>query len=493
MFGADKKYLTISINDGVIKVAQAASSGSLEKVARTSFTATPGGDEAGKELKSLLASFDRKAAVICVIPANAATAKNIEVPSSDPEEIKSIINLQASRHTPYSREEVLISYINLGLNAAGNTRLLLTIVHRDMVKERISVLERAGLDVQHILFAPESQARFYAKALNLKKEAPPVGIIDFSLNAASYIVISKGTLLFVRHIPVGIKAIMEGADAPAKLQDEFKKSMEAFTQEDGSEAPASYLVTTAHEAVSGILPVLTESLKVEFKVNAFTGFVKGSGDARKKLQSQFADDSFLDVVAPASSAAKCEINLMPEEMILKKTVERQSKEASRSGVAAVIIMVLVGGMIMSNIYFKDTYLNKNLREEFAPQKAQVEKLEAQMYKIKLVRGYIKDRMVSLDVIHELYRITPNTIYLNSIVTDEEGTVTIDGISGSMSDVFSYVKSLDDSSMFKEAKTKSTSVKKDNGKDVAAFEIEFKLNSYKDPSTLTGTEAGGPAA
>ncbi len=102
-------------------------------------------------------------------------------------------------------------------------------------------------------------------------------------------------------------------------------------------------------------------------------------------------------------------------------------------------------------------------------------LQEQMNKAKLVRGYIKKRMVSLDIIHELYAITPHTIYLNNIAVDDDGTVTIDGISDSMSQVFSYVKSLDDSTMFKEAKTKSTSTKKDNGKDVAAFEIEFKLN------------------
>jgi hypothetical protein len=49
----------------------------------------------------------------------------------------------------------------------------------------------------------------------------------------------------------------------------------------------------------------------------------------------------------------------------------------------------------------------------------------------------------------------------------------------MSQVFSYVKSLDDSNMFKDAQTKSTSTKKDNGKDVAAFEIQFKLSSAKE--------------
>jgi Tfp pilus assembly PilM family ATPase len=479
MFGAEKKYLTISINDGTIKIAQASSSGNLERIARGSFPTSSTADEVAKILKSLLSPFNRKAPVICVIPANAATAKNIEVPSSDPEEIKSIINLQASRHTPYSREEVLISYINLGLNAFNNTRLLLVIVHRDVVKEKIATLEKAGLDVDKILFVPEAQARFYSKALNLKKDAPPSGIIDFALNTTSYIVVSKGTLLFVRHIPIGIRAIMEGADVTAKLQDELKKSMEAFVQEDGNDAPTSYMITTTRDAVNNILPALKEGLNIEFQVNAFSNFVKGSGDVRKKLQNDFGDDSFLDVIAPASTALKCEINLMPDEMVQKKSLDRHSKEGFKAGVAALIMMALVGAIIMSNIYFKDTYLNKNLREQFAPQKAQVEVLEAQMNKAKLVRGYITKRMVSLDIIHELYTITPNTIYLSNITVDDDGTITIDGISDSMSDVFSYVKSLDDSTMFKEAKTKSTSTKKDNGKDVAAFEIEFKLNTAKE--------------
>jgi Tfp pilus assembly PilM family ATPase len=479
MFGADKKYLTISINDGIIKIAQGTSSGILEKVARASVSINASVEESAKALKPLLSSFNRKIPVICLVPASAATAKNIEVPSSDPDEIKSIINLQASRHTPYSREEVLISYINLGMNASNNTRLLLVIVHRDIVKDRISILERAGLDVDKILFVPESQARFYTKALNLKRDAAPVGVIDFSLNATSYIVIAKGTLLFVRNIPIGIKAIMQGADAPAKLQEEIKKSMDAFMQEDGNEAPSSYIVTTPHDAVKNVLSVLKDGLNVEFHVNAFSNFIKGPTDVRKKLQTDFGDDSFLDVIAPASNAIKCEINLMPEEMLLKKTVDRQSKEVSRSGVAAVVIMVLVGAMIMSNIYFKDTFLNKNLREQFAAQKEQVKALQEQMNKAKLVRGYIKDRMVSLDIIHDLSVITPHSIYLNNITVDEDGTVTIDGISDTMALVYSYVKSLGDSATFKEAKLKSTTTKKDNGKDVAAFEIEFKLNTSKE--------------
>ncbi len=477
MFGADKPYLTIYINDGVVKVAQASSSGSLEKIARASYLASAGGGaDAAGALRTVLGGFNRKAAVVCAVPANAATAKTIEVPSTDPEEIKSIINLQASRHTPYSREEVLISYMNLGLTAANNTRLLLVIVQRDVVKERISAMEQAGLDVEKVLFVPEAQARLCARLMNIKRDSAPVGIMDFAFNAATYLVLARGVLLFVRHIPVGVKALLAAGDAPARLQEEIGKSMEACAQENNAAAPAAYTVTSGQQAVVNALPALKQALNIELSVSTLADLLKCPKSLRKKLESDFGDDSFLDVIAPSITGGRCEINLMPEEMVLKKTVDRQSKEGSRSVVAAVVLMVLAGVLMMSKIYFKDTFLNKNLRQQFAPQIEQVQKLESQMGKVKLVRGYLKSRMVSLDVLHELYVMTPHSVYLNAIAMDEDGLVTIDGITDSMSQVFSYVKSLNDSLVFKEAKTKSTATKKDNsGKDVAAFQIEFRMD------------------
>ncbi|MBF0512185.1 MAG: pilus assembly protein PilM [Candidatus Omnitrophica bacterium] len=480
MFGQDKKYLTIAINEGLIKIAQVSSCGKIEKLARESLKEGTSADDVAKVVKTLVASFNRKLPVLCLVPMSTATAKTIEVPSSDPEEIKSIINLQSSRHTPYSREEVLISHINLGLNASNNTSLLLVIVHRQQVKDRLAILEKAGLPVDKVLFAPEADARFYAKALNLKKDALLSGLIDFAVNATTFMVLSKGSLIFVRNIPIGIKEILSSPDASTKFLEEISKSMDAFMQENsGSSAPTSYTVTTSHEAVVQILPSITQKLGVEFKANPFINFIKASTDIRRKLQSDFADDSFLDVVAPAMSAHKCEINLMPEDLILKRTVDAQSREAIKTGVAVLVIMVLVGAMLMVNIYFKDAYLNKTLRETFAPERKEVKLLQEKMNKIKLVHGYIKGRMASLDVIHELYAITPNTIYLNNIAVDDQGLVIIDGVADSMSLVFSYVKSLDDSAMFKDAKTKSTATKKDNGKDVASFEIEFKLKNVKE--------------
>ena len=474
MFGADKRYLSISINEATIKIAQVRSSGVVEKIARASAGDASSNDDLAKSLKSLLAGFDRGAPVLCVIPASAVTSKNIEVPSSDPQEIKSIINLQASRHTPYSREEVLIGYVNLGAGMVGNTKILLVIAHRNVVKDRLAILEKCGLVPDKFLFVPEGVGRLYSKGLNLKKDAAPLGVIDFTVNFANFLIVSRGCVVFSRSVPMGIKFMVEQTDGPTKLVEEIGKSLEAYQSEDVDILPESFVLTTDNDVVKNIFPKIHEGLNSDLTISPYINLVKANA-VKSKLQKEFSDDSFLDVIAPVVSLAKSEVNLMPEELLMKRTVEEQSKEATTAGVAALVIMILLGGIFMSRIYFKDTFLNKNLREQYSAQKDEVQKLQDRMAKTRILREYLQGRMVGLDAIHELYRVTPTDIYLTSIAFEEDGSVTLSGISQSMSQVFSYVKALDDSPLFKNAKTKSTSTKKEGGKDVAVFELALKLN------------------
>src|SRR6185295_10294881 len=95
------------------------------------------------------------------------------------------------------------------------------------------------------------------------------------------------------------------------------------------------------------------------------------------------------------------------------------------------------------------------------------------------KDYMNNRLVSLETVNELYRLIPQEIYLTNITLDENGTVTIQGVSESMSRVFSFVTALEDSDFFKSVKTNSTAAKKERGKDVATFELSFKLTQAKD--------------
>ena len=479
MFTANKRFLSFSLNENVIKLVQAQSSGLVEKVARVSAAETTP-DALAQALKTLLNGFDRKASVICVIPSSVATSKVIEVPSSDPDEIKSIVNLQVSRHTPYSREEVLVGFINLGPGAANHTKIHLVIVHRNVVKDRLTILEKSALSPDKILFVPEGVGRLYFKGLNLKKDSQPVGLIDVALSSVNFMVVARGAVTFCRSIPIGVKQIIESQESVNKLLEEIAKSIEAYTSEEGEDPLGSFVVTTDNDVVKNMLPALKEGLKAEICVSSFVNLIK-LGAVKNKLLKDFADDSFLDAIAPPIVAAKCEVNLMPEEMIMKKAVEKQSKDAKWIVIQTLVILVLLGSAITSKIYFKYTFLNQNLQKRYASQKQEVEKLQERINKIKVVKQYLQSRMISLEVIRELYKATPTQIYLNSIALDEDGALLVSGISASptgisdsMSQVYNYEKALAAASLFSKVKRKSMTNKKDNNKDVVAFEIAVQV-------------------
>jgi Tfp pilus assembly PilM family ATPase len=72
----------------------------------------------------------KKPIIIATVPSGMIITKNIEIPSRDKKEIKEIINLQAIRHTPYSRQEIVIDYIDIGTYRQSYTKVLLIIVTR---------------------------------------------------------------------------------------------------------------------------------------------------------------------------------------------------------------------------------------------------------------------------------------------------------------------------------------------------------------------------
>lgn len=476
MFNGDKDYLSICITEQSVKIALVKSSGAVVKVTRREI-AGPSGDAVISALKTALSGFNpKKTNVLCVIPGSVATTKTIEVPSIDPEEIRSIINLQAARHTPFSRDEILVGHSQLGSYQSNFTKIFLVIVNRNVVKERLRIFESVGLEVHKVVFEPEGIARFYAKALGVKRESAPVGIIDVGPQSTSVIVGSRGTAAMCRSIPVGTSALTsQGAEARDRLVTEIKKSLDTYRDEDIDKTPSYFILTSGQAIVKDLQPSLAAALATSVQISAFIDQLKVGGGLKKRLENDFANDTLTDVLAPAVSAGRCEVNLIPEEILMKRSVEQQSREVMVTGVLVVTILVLIGLILGSKNYFKETFLKKNLREKYAGQHEEVIKLQAELHKTKAVKELLNSRLTALKILRGLYVVIPKDIYLNSITSAEDGIVVISGIAETTSRVYAFVGSLSESEIFDGVKTKSTSVKKDRGKDMVSFEIEFLLN------------------
>ena len=125
------RFISISVTPTLVKAAQVTSAGVVEKIAKQSVEK----GTAHIALRQILAKFQTKGAgIICTVPGDVVTTKNLDVPSASHEEIESILTLQASRVTPYSKDEILTGYLKLGSPKPNFTRVLLIIVNRKTVK-----------------------------------------------------------------------------------------------------------------------------------------------------------------------------------------------------------------------------------------------------------------------------------------------------------------------------------------------------------------------
>src|SRR3989338_5779848 len=153
MFGFEKDLISFVLTDTTVKIAQiqgAPNAPRLVNIVKRDVKDLPP-EELASVVQSCLNSIGvKRASAICCLPSSVAITKNIEIPSIDPVEIKSIIDLQAGRHTPFAREEIIIGYINIGVYQRNYTKILLIIINRQVIKKQLDILAAAGVRIEKV-------------------------------------------------------------------------------------------------------------------------------------------------------------------------------------------------------------------------------------------------------------------------------------------------------------------------------------------------------
>lgn len=416
----------------------------------------------------------KKPCIVNIVPAHLVITKNIEIPSVDPAEIREIINLQAARHTPYSREEIIVDYIDLGTYKHSYTRILLVIVARKVVKRQFEILDKAGLKAERTFFAPEGLAWFVSKMLKLDTAHLPLNVVHVDESSTDFTIILRDKLLFIRSIPMGGQHLIgEKEKYQAKFVEEIKRSLEVYQTEDIEKVPNMLVLTGAAQALEDLETVLGDTLHLPVRNIPYFRNLPISSEILKTA-SLSKDLSFLGVIAPILAWESMKVNLIPEEIKLRKLVEERGRDLIKTGILVLTTFVLISLILISKIYFKTVYL-KNLNAQYQTLNRDAQKLEKDFTKVALIKTYLASRGYSLEVLTELFNLVPADLELDDIKSDEHGRFSVKGTAESMSTVFSFVGDMEKSKYFKDVKTKYTRKRKDGLRDVADFEITSLLN------------------
>lgn len=417
--------------------------------------------------------------VVCMIPSKLFISKNVEIPSTEKEEIAKIIDLQAGRFTPYSRDEIVIDFLCMETPTQHYTSVLLVIVNRSLVDRYCRIFEDIGITIK-IAIASEALALSY---LGLVRDSglgsAVLGGLCIGEDSTDFTVIDQGQMVFVRSLPVGAEHFKAGKDlATVEFVNELNKSLSAYQDQGGGKSLKRLILAGLILDPIGLKTEMTKSCPI---LQRFETIVQIT-DLRQLFQvSEPADvkieavkpASFIELMTTLSRSEETHIDLIPKEVKLRRGFRDQSKEITSLGITVMTFFIILSLFLYSKIYFKNTRMEK-ITETGKASFSEARMLERVSTKNRVVRKILKTRGKGLEAFDEVTGLLGESTYLSHMGYDVEGKVNLGGTAESMSQVFALVNRLEASNHYLSVKATETKSRREGTRDVADFQIECIL-------------------
>ncbi len=416
---------------------------------------------------------------LCLIPSKLFISKNVDMPSNDPEEISKIIDLQAGRYTPYSRDEIVIDYLCMTTPGQHYTNVLLIIVNRKLIDRYVQIFDRAGIFVTRFGIASESAAHFYQRLLPADQMSGAIAGIHIDEDASDLTIIDKREMVFVRSIPVGASHFRsEMESAQQSFAGELNKSISSYQDHGVGQAVKALVMTGLTNGLENLEKVIRESIPsmqtpgFPIKMVTYHNQFQVAPAVKEKI-GPASSESFFELMCAVDAEADLRIDLTPKEIKLKRKFREGGREIVTLGILIMTCLVMICIFLAGKIYIKRNLIDRlDVVAESVSSQARV--LERASTKTRVLRNLIEYRGKGLYVFDKVTSLIGPEMYLSSFSYDQEGNLQLLGTADTMSSVFALVTKFENSGYFSDVTTNETKTRKEGGKEVTDFDIKCQL-------------------
>lgn len=315
----------------------------------------------------------------------------VKFPSIGEDKLAAMIRSEAEQNVPFPIEELTWDSQVIGSDDMGEYNVMIVASKTDGIVALTNSIAGVKLEPEVVDIAPLAIYNCVAGG-ELAGEGCTM-VLDIGARSTNLVFVEEGKV-FYRSIPVAGNAITleicktfnvdfktaekmkreigfvalggvtatedEDADRVSKcirsvvtrLHAEVNRSINFYRSQQGGSAPSRVLLTGGSSALRHIDTFFREKLRIDLEyLNPFTGVALGSHVDVERAQSEFLQLAEITGLAIRHSGrAKVEINLMPPNLVQKKTFRKQAPVLAASGVAlvgAAIFMMLAGGVKQS--------------------------------------------------------------------------------------------------------------------------------------------------
>ena len=424
--------------------------------------------------------------VLVANPSHLTTTRLFTLPSTDPAEIRDIVELQAEKHTPYAKEEILTDFRLIELDRAGYSRVLLVVSHQDIVHRGLRLVSGMGWLLERVGFELEGLAS-WCHATHQEAVQGAMLVAEISAEVTTVMILHQGKPYFHRSLSLGTSQLApESAENLAKLVAEFQRSLEAFESEGLNLQVSSVLLTGQVEQIAGLKEQVEKGLSLPVTVLA--------PFARCTVAPQAgSDDAAVGRVSFASllglAIAPGEIDLTPKALKLRRAFEARAKALLGLGCQIVGGLLLISCLVIGKAQ-KGERSYAALVKEYQVVDQEARALESRLDRVGFVKDWLGERGRLLDAMAELSRRTPPMIQWNAITYVRGQELTLKGVSDEMPKVYDFTAELKRYPVCTQVEARRVSKRKVGDRDMTEFEVVCSLGSVSPGGQTAGKKPPG---
>lgn len=421
-------------------------------------------EQIAESITGFLAEWNAKTDKIYVsVSRQQITTRNLKLPSSNNKEIMEMVDLQLSKLTPYSREEIVTSTRIIEVED-GYSKILLLIIHRDIINRLLRIMEFGAVRPEEFYFSSEGVS-LNVMSFPRKWESMPIGIIDIDHKWSDFVVVKENTLrksqlLFVRNINIGRTHLdqIEG-DYKNKFIEEVKRLFDVYASSDIDGEIKKIVLCGASADLTDVAALIKQNFNIDVDV--------GAGSPRPPAIPKSV--SFSSLMGLGFNLPLIKTNLTPAEITMERRLISRGKEIMSMGALLFFIVILGMAVFFEKLYFRKKNL-QDILEQYKTRESEVSVIEKKSAKVNLIRERINSKLSVLNIISEIYGRTPDNLYFSAINFDSRKGIVLRGYSEDPANIFAFVNQMEDSPYFNQVKTTYMTKRKAADIDLTDFEL-----------------------
>lgn len=425
-------------------------------------------------VKQVFRELKLKARPVTVsFPRHLVTLRNLHLPSQDAREIAQMIDLNVTRMVPYRKEEVVSSYRLLGVDDIGYTKVMLAIVHRDLVKRQAGILESAGLSIERILLSSHGVWQWAVAHHKSEMTAQELFLlVDADATFLDCIIGSREQALFSRSIALQVDQLTH-EEGVSKLIGEVSQSLEVFQSEETNKRPSKAFLSGAAGSLERLEQVIGRDLKLPVVRVSPPSILPSRGKGARPAEPPPAL-SLTAVTELATDQGEQLVSFVLPEMQIKQSLRQKTRELVLLGSLSAYLVTALIGIGMSRVYHHQAYLKQLLTRNAAIMQ-EIGELITQSKRLELVKDRLRLRELPLRYLAELQQLIPQEVAFEFVSVDERRRGVIRGQALQLSHVFAFISTLEQSPSIEHVETKYTRRKRARDRDTTEFELALQFS------------------